>query len=566
MIQCIKRIFSLSLFAILSSFLNAQEPPTPPLDIPLKLSGTFGEFRPTHFHAGLDIKTQGKEGFKVSSIKAGSVRRIKVATTGYGKCLYIQHADGTTSVYAHLKKFAPKIESFIKAYQYEKETFLTQKFLKLGEMTIEQGEVIGYSGNTGGSLGPHLHFEIRDTKAETPLNPLQLGFEIPDSIRPVVQGFYRYKMDENGLSEKTQLPLERINDSVYQADLQRLGGTHAFGVRLFDRQDLSYNRNGIYKATVKVNGEETFSYTFDKIDFRDGKKIDALIDYPTYREERIRIQKLFRDLDVDYSFLPKTAPNGFVDFEKDRAYQIEIIVEDYTRNKTYISFYVEGKEDFPADAITAMKNPIETDKDYLFAFDQYEVYVPKNTFYQTIDLVIEEKKDTLIIEEIPFPQRKGFELSIAIPKALDSIERQQLSLAIYDPNEKKEEEQLRYVWTAKKDSILQTKYAYAGQYILTKDSLAPTIKPLNFKDQQWMSNYKFLEVEVDDTFSGIKSYRATINGQWILMEHEPKDKTLTYNFADIEFDQTQLDFELEVEDQVGNTSVFNATIFRKQSN
>lgn len=566
MIQCIKRIFSLSLFAILSSFLNAQEPPTPPLDIPLKLSGTFGEFRPTHFHAGLDIKTQGKEGFKVSSIKAGSVRRIKVATTGYGKCLYIQHADGTTSVYAHLKKFAPKIESFIKAYQYEKETFLTQKFLKLGEMTIEQGEVIGYSGNTGGSLGPHLHFEIRDTKAETALNPLQLGFEIPDSIRPVVQGFYRYKMDENGLSEKTQLPLERINDSVYQVDLQRLGGTHSFGIRLFDRQDLSSNRNGIYKATVKVNGEETFSYTFDKIDFRDGKKIDALIDYPIYREERIRIQKLFRDLDVDYSFLPKTAPNGFVDFEKDRAYQIEIIVEDYTRNKTYISFYVEGKEDFPADAITAMKNPIETDKDYLFAFDQHEVYVPKNTFYQTIDLVIEEKKDTLIIEEIPFPQRKGFELSIAIPKALDSIERQQLSLAIYDPNEKKEEEQLRYVWTAKKDSILQTKYAYAGQYVLTKDSLAPTIKPLNFKDQQWMSNYKFLEVEVDDTFSGIKSYRATINGQWILMEHEPKDKTLTYNFADIEFDQTQLDFELEVEDQVGNTSVFNATIFRKQSN
>ena len=568
MIQSIKRNFSLLLVAILSSFLQAQEVTTPPLDIPLKLSGTFGEFRPTHFHAGLDIKTQGKEGFKVSSIKAGSVRRIKVATTGYGKCLYIQHADGTTSVYAHLKKFAPKIESFIKAYQYEKETFLTQKFLKLGEMTLEKGEVIGYSGNTGGSLGPHLHFEIRDTKTETPLNPLQLGFEIPDSIRPIVQGFYRYKKEGDRLSEKTQLPLERINDSVYQADLQRLGGTHAFGIRLFDRQDLSYNRNGIYKAVVEVNGEEKFSYTFDKIDFRDGKKIDALIDFPTYLKERIRIQKLFRDLDVDYSFLPKTAPDGFVNFEKDRAYQIEIVVEDYIHNKTYISFYVEGKEDFPAAPVAAMKNPIAIDKDYLFAFEQHEVYVPKNTFYQSIDLVINEKKDTLIIEEIPFPQRKGFELSVTIPKALDSIERQQLSLAVYDPKEEEEEEeqQLRYVLTDKKDSILQTKYAYAGQYVLTKDSLAPTIKPLNFKDQQWMSNYKFLEVEVDDEFSGVKSYRATINGQWILMEHEPKNKTLIYNFADIKFDQTQLNFELEVEDQVGNSSVFNATIFRKQSN
>ena len=565
MIQRIKRVLTIWQLAIFTSFLYAQEAATPPLDIPLKLSGTFGEFRPTHFHAGLDIKTQGKEGFKVSSIKAGSIRRIRVATTGYGKCLYIQHADGTTSVYAHLKKFAPKIESFIKAYQYEKETFLTQKFLKLGEMTVEQGEVIGYSGNTGGSLGPHLHFEIRDTKAETPLNPLQLGFEIPDSIRPIVQGFYRYKKNKNGLSEKTQLSIERINDSVYQADLQRLSGTHAFGIRLFDRQDLSYNRNGIYKATVTVNGRETFSYTFDKIDFRDGKKIDALIDYSTYREERIRIQKLFRDLDVDYSFLPKTAPDGFMNFEKDRAYQVEIIVEDYTRNKTYISFYVEGKEDFPTDPVPEMHNPITTDKDYLFAFDQHEIYVPKNTFYQTIDLIIKEKKDTLIIEKTPFPQRAGFELSIAIPKTLDSIQRQQLSLALYDPKEEKEEKQLRYVWTTKKDSILQTKQAYAGQYVLTRDSLAPTIKPLNFRDQQWMSNYKFLEVEVDDKFSGIKSYRATINGQWILMEHEPKDKTLIYNFSDIEFNQTQLDFELKVEDQVGNTSVFNATIFRKRS-
>ena len=564
MTQRITRTLFISLFAIASSFVQSQEAATPPLEIPLKLSGTFGEFRPTHFHAGLDIKTQGKEGFKVSSIKAGSIRRIRVATTGYGKCLYIQHADGTTSVYAHLKKFAPKIESFIKAYQYEKETFVTQKFLQLGEITVEQGEIIGYSGNTGGSLGPHLHFEIRNTKEETPLNPLQLGFEIPDSIRPIVQGLYRYKKDINGLSSKTQLPLERVNDSVYQADLQQLGGTHAFGIRLFDRQDLSYNRNGVYKAAVYVNGSETFTYTFDKIDFRDGKKIDALIDYITYQEERIRVQKLFRDLDVDYSFLPKTAPNGFIDFKEDRAYQVQIVVEDYAHNKTYVSFYVEGKTDFPLAEKTPMENPVHPDKDYLFAFDQHEVYIPKNTFYQTIDLKIEEKKDTLLIAKTALPQRKGFELNVLIPQALDSIERQQLSLAIYDPEEKKKEKQLRYVWTAKKDSILQTKYAYPGQYILTKDSLAPTIKPLNFKDQQWMSNYKFLEIEVDDEFSGIKSYRATINEQWILMEHEPKDKTLIYNFADIEFDQTQLDFKLEVEDQVGNQAVFKATIFRKQ--
>lgn len=550
-------------FVVFTPPLKAQSKPTPPLGIPLKLSGTFGEFRATHFHAGIDIKTQGKQGLKVSAIKAGSVRRIRVATTGYGKCLYIQHADGTTSVYAHLKKFAPKIEAFIKAYQYKKETFITQKFLKLGEMTVDEGEIIGFSGNTGGSLGPHLHFEIRDTKAETPLNPLQFGFDVQDSIRPIVQGLYRYKRDANGLSEKKQLPLERVNDSVYQADIMRLGGTHAFGIRLFDRQDLSYNRNGIYRAKVYVNGSEYFSYTFDKIDFRDGKKINALIDYATYRDERIRIQKLYRDLDVDYSFLPKSAPNGFINFTEDRAYQVKIVVEDYAHNTSYINFYVEGTEDFPTQPNAPMKNPISPEMDYLFAFKKHEVYVPKNAFYQTIDLGIEERGDTLVIEKTNFPQRKGFELSVAIPSHLDSLERQQLSLALYSPKEKKATNKLSYVWTAKKDSLLQTKNAYWGQYVLTKDSLAPRIKALNFNDQQWMSNYKFLVVEIEDEFSGIKSYRATINDQWILMEHEPKDKTLTYNFEDIEFDQTQLNFQLEVEDQVGNKAHFEATIFRK---
>ena len=550
----------LFLFFIVS--INAQQV-TPPLEIPLKLSGTFGEFRATHFHAGLDIKTQGQEGFKVKSIKAGSIRRIKVGTTGYGKCIYIQHADGTTSVYAHLKKFAPKVERYIKAYQYEKESFIAQKFLKLGEMTVEQGELIGFSGNTGGSSGPHLHFEIRDTKAETPLNPLQLGFDIPDSIRPIVQGLYRYQKLTNGIGEKVSIPLTRENDSVYSSQLLRLSGEQGFGIRLFDRQDMSYNRNGIYRAEVLINGHSVFSYTFDKIDFNDGKKIDALIDFATYRDERIRIQKLFRDLNVNYSFLPQEAPNGLYIFEEGRAYKVQIKVEDYAHNTTYISFYVEGNSNLAATSPKPYINPIVPEKDYLFAYEKYELYVPKKAFYQTVDLALEERKDTLFIDKLPYPQRKGFELQVAIPKGLDSIAYQQLALALYDPEAKKKNDSIRYVWTVKKDSILSTKYAYPGIYVLVKDSLAPQIEALNFKDQQWVSNYKFLEMRIEDDFSGIKSYRATINDQWILMEHEPKKNTLTYDFSDHRFKQAKLDFKLEVKDQVGNKSVYEATLFRK---
>src|SRR5210317_371109 len=164
----------------------------PPLDIPIQLSGTFGEFRSNHFHAGLDIRTQGRQGLQVKSFKNGWINRIRISTSGYGKALYVQHYDGTTSVYAHLKKFAPKIEAYVKARQYEKQSYTLQLLPKAEELKVELGELIGYSGNTGGSSGPHLHFEMRDGRDQSPINPLSFPIKIEDHQRPQIQAFYVY--------------------------------------------------------------------------------------------------------------------------------------------------------------------------------------------------------------------------------------------------------------------------------------------------------------------------------------------------------------------------------------
>ncbi len=282
--------------------------------------------------------------------------------------------------------------------------------MKLNELTLEEGEIIGFSGNTGGSEGPHLHFEIRDTKSSNPLNPLQLGLAIEDSLRPVIQGLYLYSIFRDKTSQKTALALQKKNDSTYVADLQSLGGTFGLGVRLFDRQDLSYNRNGIYKARLKVNGSTRFSYTFDRIDFKDGKKIDALIDYSTYREERIRIQKLFRNLGVGYSFLPKDSPNGYLVFEEGLSYQVELMVEDYAHNKTYVSFYVAGAPYERPSPLPPNSDAVLPYKDYLFTHAPYEVYLPKETFYAPVKMDISTVNDTLFIEDIKQAQRKGFTL------------------------------------------------------------------------------------------------------------------------------------------------------------
>ena len=175
-----------------------------PLEIPFSISGTFGEPRSSHFHLGVDIKTQGKEGLEVKSISSGSVSRIRISLGGYGKAIYIDHPNKTTSVYAHLKKFAPKIESYIKKFQYENETYTIQKFPKKDKLLIEKGEVIGFSGNTGGSSGPHLHFEIRDTKTQNPLNPLAFGFKVLDNIEPVLTEIKIYCHKNSSINQRKE--------------------------------------------------------------------------------------------------------------------------------------------------------------------------------------------------------------------------------------------------------------------------------------------------------------------------------------------------------------------------
>ena len=544
---------------LFSFFISAQEA-TPPLDIPLLLSGNFGELRGSHFHAGLDIKTQGRQGFPVKSILAGSIRRIRVTVTGYGKALYIDHENGTTSVYAHLQKFAPKIEKIIKEQQYKKEKFLIQSYFKTNELTVEQGEVIGYSGNTGGSLGPHLHFELRDTKAQTPLNPLKLKYDIQDTQRPVIRGLYRYDLNNPKEKKKNKIRLIRKNDSTYTSAIQSWSGKTGIGLHMYDRQDLSYNKNGVYQIAVRLNGKEMIQYTFDKISFDDGKYISTLIDYKTYATESIRIQKLYRDLPFGFIFLPKDAPNGILNFEAGRSYLLQITLEDFHGNKTYVESYIEGKEEVATDKekkeeIT--KNNVNPELDYLFEFENQEVYLPKNTFFEPVDFKIRATKDSLFVGSKEDALQRTFEIQFKTPE-VDSLEVNPWSIARLNKKKK-----LNYVYSIAKDGKRITKGGTPGIYVLSKDTLAPSITPLNFKPKQWLSNYTFLKLKIEDDFSGIKSYKGNINGQWILLEHEPKNNTLTFTFDDINFDQSQLDFKLEVKDQQGNSSTFETTIFRK---
>ena len=516
-----------------------------PLEIPFSISGTFGEPRSSHFHLGIDIKTQGKEGLEVKSISSGSVSRIRISLGGYGKAIYIDHPNKTTSVYAHLKKFAPKIESYIKKFQYENETYTIQKFPKKDKLLIEKGEVIGFSGNTGGSSGPHLHFEIREKKSQKPLNPLLYNLPVNDLVRPQLQKLFIFYTHENVILNRIQpILLERVNDSLYKTAMIETSGKIGIGIQMFDRQDYSYSRNGVYSTKVFVNGKIISHYKFDKLIINESKKLYQVIDYKNYTQKRLKIFKLFYKSGNKLNFMNTLVDQGIFKVELGKSYQIIIEIEDFSGNKSTIEAFIEGTEN-KIKPVELRGRLIKTDREYSFTLKNKELFFPSKTFFNDVKIELFENKDQIEIGPNLFPIANSFEIKFGFNEK-DSLRSAQTFIA------KKMKKSLVYLPTKLEENKLIAKVNELGVYTLARDSVAPTVVPDNFKKNQWLSNYKSLNLKIDDDFSGIKKYRGTINGEWVLFEYEPKRKILTYDFFDKYSEKLKHNLELEVEDNVGN--------------
>ncbi len=232
----------------------------PPLKIPMYLSGNFGEIRSDHFHSGIDIKTQGSTGHHVFAIESGYVSRIKVQANGYGKSIYLAHPDGHTSVYGHLDRYREDVEAYVKEQQYRRKSHQLDLYLEPGDFKVEKGAFIAYSGNSGGSMGPHLHFEIR-TANQHPTNVLEYGFPIKDNIAPRFKGLYIYPLEKNarvnGSSEKQFFELV-IDQGIYTIPWGtriEVEGKIGIGVEVYDYLNGASNRCGVYTLEGFVEEE-----------------------------------------------------------------------------------------------------------------------------------------------------------------------------------------------------------------------------------------------------------------------------------------------------------------------
>ncbi len=566
-----KRILIFLLFLV-AKYTVAQNPYPQdyfrnPLDIPIVLAGTFAELRSNHFHAGMDIKTQRKEGLNVIAAAEGYVSRIKISHWGYGKALYITHPNGYTSVYAHLQKFSPKIEAYIKHKQYENETFEIEVFPKIGILDIANNEHIGFSGNTGGSTAPHLHFELRD-KNERPINPMLFGLHVKDTKKPTVSGIYAYAIDDkahinytNRIKKIRLIPLQNGN---YKAENMTAHGKIGFGIVTTDRLDGALNKNGVSNIKTSSNGNEIFEIDFKRFSFNETKHINRLIDYKYYKEQKIRIQKLFVQANNPLSLYKNTINNGYLQIEDSTNTIYNITIADYNGNKTTVSLDITGKkmDSISNNSISEIK---ETGNYFLYANqaetlhkDNVSVFLPKHTFYDDLLINFNVNSDTLTLHTPSVPTQKYFSITYNTER-YNKLDKDKLFIARLNTfNTTK-----TYVNTKQNENTLIARTNILGTYTIATDTVSPVINPINFKHKKWISKETNLRVKIKDKHSGIRNYRATINGKWVLMEYEPKKDLLVYNFSDNIITDVEHNFKLIVIDNVGNSSTFEASFFRK---
>jgi len=536
-----------------------------PLDIPLQLAGNFGELRANHIHSGFDFKTQQKEGFKVYATADGFVSRIKISEVGYGKAVYITHPNGFTTVYGHLQSGVGAVEALIKREQYKAKSYEIDVAFKPAELIVHKGEVIGLSGNTGGSDGPHLHYEIRNTVSEKIINPLFFGFDrlLPDDKRPLLNSLVVYPLDDHTIVNQAKRPivlsLSLQDDGTYIAEKITAVGKIGFGISTADYDNVSWNSNGIYSAQTYLNGQAFFGYQFDTFAFDETRYVNALIDYERYKKLGQRVQKLFMKNPYPLSLIRSAKENGMIEVTPNITQSYRIEIADYFGNitKVFIPIQYGSQPVKVAEIPVTFPYVVKAKKESIFALDNVTVTFPPNTFLDDFYLNFEVKKGVAKVHEDIVPAFSNF--SITFEDSL-TTEKEKAKIFIGLVDGKK----VHYYYTKRYKNSFTVYTKILGDYKLCKDSMPPKIKIDKKVGGKWISKMDTLQFTILDEGSGIKSYEGYLNGNWILLEYEPKTKKLIHHFADGIVAEGQNDLKVVITDNVGNSTIFETQFFRSQ--
>ena len=531
-----------------------------PLNIPLDLSGSFGELRSNHFHSGLDFTTNKTEGLPVYAAADGYVSRIKISTFGYGKAIYITHNNGFTTVYAHLQKANGEIESYIKKNQYKEKSYEVEMFPKANELFVRKGDIIAFSGNTGGSSGPHLHFEFRDTKTEKIINPLHFGFNkiIRDDRKPEVYALIAYPIDSSLVNESEKpisLSITKQTNGTFLAKTVKTNGKVAFGINAYDFCTNAYNKNGLYKANAYLNGVLYFTFDFETFSFDETRYINHFLDYERLKSLNQRVQKLFYKQPYPLTIINKNTKNGIIAPQPNTTYTYKIELLDFHGNKTEVIVPIEyaNQQTKISNKIFKTNYFVKAARESIFKKDNFTVTIPENAFYEDFYMSLEKNSNLVMLHNEKTPIHKAIKLTINDNSISEDL-KDKTFIALVEGAE------LSYNKTYQKDGSYSANIKSFGNYKLAQDTAPPRIYNVNFVEGKTLTQ-KTISVSINDLLSGIDTYNAYLNGNWILMEYDHKTKKLIHNLSDGIAVKGKNELKIVVIDNLKNSAIFESYFY-----
>jgi hypothetical protein len=484
-----------------------------PLNIPMQLAANFGAIRTNHFHMGLDLRTNSQENLPVLAAADGYVSRIKVERYGFGNAVYITHPNGYTTVYAHLNKYFNQLDEYVKEKQYKDEKWEQDITFQPGQFPVQKGQQIALSGNTGGSAGPHLHFEIRDTKTEECINPLLFGFAIPDNIAPIISGLYWYDRRFSIYEPGANGIVVKKAGNVYTSNLVQVNSQEiSFAIKAVDKANQGFNL-GIYNAELLMDGKLIYNFEIDKIHYDDTRYINGCIDYTKFIRDKMGIQHL-ADL-PGMKLQNYSTPNltGIIRLQDENIHTIEIVLKDVKGNTSRLTTKLQLNK--TSDKISSAAKTIMPNEAKTITTENAEINFSKNAVYDALNFNAFEKPDadpdavsnTIVLHSPYIPVQDEYTLKIKPNRKLSNAEKDKAVIVL---NYGSDNDVVKVRWNADR---AEAKFNRLGKAKLLIDNSLPSVSP-GWAEGAMVTNSS-LVLKGSTTIGDIVSFRAELDGKWL---------------------------------------------------
>lgn len=561
------RQFILTLILLFPSVLQAQEYPQGyfrnPLDIPISLAGNFGECRSNHFHSGLDIKTQSKENLPVHAAADGYVTRIRIQNGGFGHALYLKHPNGYTTLYAHLNDFAPEIQAYMKAEQYKRKSWTVDLYVPASKFPVKKGDLIAYSGNTGSSLAPHLHFEIRDSKTEHPVNPALFGFKINDNIAPKPTSLVLYNMRHSVYEQQPQyVPLVAgkggytVKGDTVHTDFSYVG----VAFQANDYMNGSTNTLTYHIAELSMDEQVQCRLTLDDIGYDVTRYMNAFVDYSQKRKGKGWVQCMFR---LPGNHLPgvyeHNKDKGAIDISDGKPHEMLLSLTDAFGNVSLTSFYLKYSGDTTTSVLPECKNIFRVNEPNSFVHPNVKFALDRRDLYDEICFTFSEEPDLKAysaryrLHDLTVPIHSYFNLYIKPDKPVPFELRDKIALVETEDDGSESGKFATY-----DNGWYRAAIRNFGSYRLVADTKAPVIIPMQSREA--LLNSTRITFKVDEDVTSVDKFVAKVDGEWLPFE---QTGDIFYYTFDEHCGKGDHVLTITASDENGNTETIEYTFKRK---